>query len=211
MGGARIRRIPTVSRKRPRPDPLLIDHLADVVIELETDGRVAAINRAAEHAFGRSPGALVGCSFLELIAPEDRKATLPEFRKVVEAGSEPTIRFRVSRADCIRVAFDATLRRFVRADGHPAVAAVCRAVTPPASEAALETIRSARDRAIFESGPVPLAVAVADAGGTIMSANRAFKDLCSGLGQMEELIAAVHTGQRSALATAPRRSPIRPA
>ncbi|MEZ4280649.1 MAG: PAS domain S-box protein [Myxococcota bacterium] len=192
--------MPTVSRKRTRVDPSLIDHLADVVIELETDGRVAAVNRAAERAFGRSPEALVGCSFLELIAPEDRKATLPEFRKVVEAGSELTVRFRVSRADCIRVAFDATLRRFLRADGESAVAAVCREVTQPASEAALETLRSARYRAIFENGPIPLAVA--DASGSIVSANRAFKRHFSGIGQIEELIAAVHPAQRGALATA---------
>ena len=192
--------MPTVSRKRKRVDPHLIDHLADVVLELETDGRVAAVNRAAEHAFGRSPESLVGCSFLELIAPEDRRATLPEFRKVVEAGSELTIRFRVSRADCVRVAFDATLRRFTRADGESAVAAVCREITQPASEAALETLRSARYRAIFESGPAPLAIA--DADGTILSANRAFKRFFSGLGHMEELIAATHAAQRSALATA---------
>ncbi len=192
--------MPTASRKRACVDPHLIDHLADVVLELETDGRVAAVNRAAERAFGRSPESLVGCSFLELIAPEDRRATLPEFRKVVEAGSEFTIRFRISRADCIRVAFDATLRRFTRADGEPAVAAVCREVTQPASEAALETLRSARYRAIFESGPAPLAVAEAD--GTILSANRAFKRFFSGLGHMEELIAATHAAQRSALATA---------
>ncbi len=192
--------MPTMSRKRQLVDPLLIDHLADVVIELETDGRVAAVNRAAERAFGRSPEALVGCSFLELIAPEDRKAALPEFRKVVEAGSELTLRFRVSRADCVRVAFDATLRRFIRAGGEPAVAGVCREVTQPASEAALETLRSARYRAVFESGPALLAVA--DAGGTIVSANRAFKRFFSGLGHVEELIAAVHIAQRSALATA---------
>lgn len=192
--------MPTVSRKRTRVDPHLIDHLADVVLELESDGRVAAVNRAAERAFGRSPESLVGCSFLELIAPEDRRATLPEFRKVVEAGNELAIRFRVSRADCVRVAFDATLRRFTRADGDSAVAAVCREVTQPASEAALETLRSARYRAIFESGPAPLALA--DANGTILSANRAFKRYFSGLGHMEELIAATHAAQRSALATA---------
>ncbi len=192
--------MPTARRGRTGADPELLDHVADIVAELETDGRVAAVSRAVERAFGRAPESLIGCSFLELLAPEDRKASLAEFRKVVETGSELTIRFHIPRDDCTRVAFDASLRRFARASGETAIAAVCREVTQTASEVALEKLRSARFRAIFESGPAP--TAIADAGGMILSANRAFKRVFSAPGHMEELIAAIHVAQRGALATA---------
>jgi PAS domain S-box-containing protein len=192
--------MPTARRGRSSADSGLLDHVADIVVEFETDGRIVAVNRAVERAFGRTPESLIGCSFLELLAPEDRNATLAEFRKVVETGSELTIRCHIARADCTRVALDASLRRFSRASGEIAVASVCREVTQPASEAALEKLRSARFRAIFESGPAP--TALADAGGMILSANRAFKRFFSGIGHMEELIAAIHVAQRAALATA---------
>jgi PAS domain S-box-containing protein len=192
--------MPTARRGRSSADSELLDHVADIVVEFETDGRIVAVNRAVERTFGRTPESLIGCSFLELLAPEDRNATLAEFRKVVETGSELTIRCHVPRADCTRVAIDASLRRFERAPGETSVAAVCREVTQPASEAALEKLRSARFRAIFESGPAP--TALADPGGMILSANRAFKRFFSGIGHMEELIAAIHVAQRAALATA---------
>ncbi len=192
--------MPTARRGRRSADAELLDHIADIVVEFETDGRIAAVNRAVERAFGRTPESLIGCSFLELIAPEDRKSVLAEFRKVVETGSELTLRFHVPRSDCLRVAFDASLRGFSRASGEPAIAAVCREVTQPASEAALEKLRSARFRAIFESGPA--ATAIAEASGLLLGANRAFRRTFSGLGHMDELIAAIHPAQRGALATA---------
>jgi len=187
-------------RARKHSESELLDQLVDIVIEFETDGRIAHVNRAVERVFGRSPESLVGSSFLELLAPADREETLAQFRKVVETGSEATIRCAIPRDDGLRVAVESTLRRFERASGELAIAAVCREVTQPASEAALDKLRSARFRALFESGPSPTAIAAAD--GSIVSANRAFKSALSGVSHVEDLVSAVHRTQRSALATA---------
>ena len=178
----------------------LLDQVADIVVEFETDGRVAHVNRAVQRLFGRTPESLLGSSFLEFLAPEDREETLAQFRKVVETGSEITLRSRVPRVDGLRVALESTLRRFERASGELAVAAVCREITQPASEAALDKLRNARFRAIFESSPSPTAIVAAD--GSVVAANRAFKSTLASVTDIEDLIAAIHRSQRGALATA---------
>ena len=106
----------------------------------------------------------------------------------------------IVRPDGLRVAFDTTLRPFERGNGVLAVAGVCREVTELASEAALDRLRSARYRAVFESGPHPMAIATTE--GLFLSTNRAFKQLFSGASHIDDLVAAIHRNQRAALGTA---------
>ncbi len=190
----------TARRGRTSVESELLDQVTDIVAELEADGRIAYVNRAVERLFPRTVESLIGCSFLEVLAPEDREATLAQFRKVVETGSEISLRYQVPREDGVRIAFESTLRRFKRASGETAVAAVCREITQTAAEATLDKLRSARFRAIFESGPSPTAIANAD--GALVSSSRAFKEAFPGVSHIEELIAAIHRSQRGALATA---------
>ena len=192
--------MPTARRGRASFEAELLDQVADIVVEFEIDGRLAYVSRAVERSFGRPPESLIGQSFLELLAPEDRDPTLAQFRKAVETGSDVSVQFRVLRIDGIRIAFDATLRPYTRQSGEPAIAAVCREVTQLASEAALDRLRSARYRAVFESGPHPMAIASAE--GVFVAANRAFKELFSGATHIDELISAIHGNQRAALSTA---------
>ena len=187
--------MPTARRGRTSFEAELLDQVADIVVEFEIDGRLAYVSRAVERAFGRTPESLIGQSFLELLAPEDRDHTLAQFRKAVETGSDVSVQFRVLRIDGIRIAFDATLRPYTRQSGEPAIAAVCREVTQLASEAALDRLRNARYRAVFESGPHPMAIASAE--GVFVAANRAFKELFSGATHIDELISAIHRNQRA--------------
>ncbi len=190
----------TARRGRTSSEAELLDHLADIVVEFEIDGRLAYVSRAVERMFGRAPESLIGQSFLELLAPEDRDHTLAQFRKAVETGSDVSVRFQVLRIDGIRIAFDATLRPFARPSGEPAIAGVCREVTQLASEAALDRLRSARYRAVFESGPHAMAIASTD--GVFLAANRAFKSVFSGATHIDELVSSIHRDQRAALSTA---------
>ena len=192
--------MPTARRGRASFEAELLDQVADIVVEFEIDGRLAYVSRAVERAFGRPPESLIGQSFLELLAPEDRDHTLAQFRKAVETGSDVSVQFRVLRIDGVRIAFDATLRPYTRQSGEPAIAGVCREVTQIASEAALDRLRNARYRAVFESGPHAMAIASEE--GVFAAANRAFKELFSGATHIDELISAIHRNQRAALSTA---------
>ncbi|MBK7947469.1 MAG: PAS domain S-box protein [Deltaproteobacteria bacterium] len=178
----------------------LLDQLADIVIELETDGRISSINRAVGRIFGIDPEQIEGRSFLELVASEDRERTIAGFRKVVEAGEDLTLRFQAPRRDGLRISIEAAFRAFDRSDGRRAITAVCRDVTDHESTSRVDRLRKAQYRALVESGLHATAIARAD--GSIRFANRHFKSIFGGAEHIDGLLPLLRFGQRKALGDA---------
>jgi PAS domain S-box-containing protein len=175
----------------------LLDQLADIVVEFESDGRIAFVNRAVEREIGLPPRFLTGRSFFEIVAPEDRERLLAEFRKLVESGGERTLAFHVMRHDGLRIALDSSFRAYATADGESRVTAVCRDVTHRASATTVDLLRHAQYRALVESGIQ--ATAIATASGAVRFANRRFHEILADVAHIEDLIPRVRFGQRRAL------------
>ncbi|MEZ4330386.1 MAG: PAS domain-containing protein [Myxococcota bacterium] len=178
----------------------ILDALADMVLALETDGRITYVNRAAERIVGIPLDRILGHSFLEGIASEDHARTISLFRKVVETGEERTARFQVVRPDGLRIALEASLRPSTRRDGARSITAVCRDVTHHESANVLDQLRRSQYRSLVESGLAATAIATAD--GTIVYANRRFRALFDDAAHVDALVPAVRFGQRQALANA---------
>lgn len=163
------------SRPAPpdRREVELLRHASDVVIELGSDGRILYANDAIERILSRPVDAFVGRSFLEVVVREDRADTLAAFQKVVSTGADASTRFRVLRADGLRVAFESTLRTF-EIEGSRRVVAVARDVTQDTVEIAVARRRNEHYRKIVESGGRP--AAIVDREGSFIFSNRAFKE-----------------------------------
>ena len=82
-----------------RNEESLLRHAGDVVVEMGVDGRILTIGESVERILGRPAASFVGKSFLEVVVPEDREASLAAFQKMIETGAEPTVNFRVPRND----------------------------------------------------------------------------------------------------------------
>ncbi|MBY0401888.1 PAS domain S-box protein, partial [Myxococcota bacterium] len=175
----------------------LLDQLADLVIELETDGRIAYVNQAVERLFGVEPDLIEGRSFIELVASEDRERAIAAFRKVVETGEELTVRLQVPRRDGIGLAIEASFRSFRRADDRRAITAVGRDVTHHESIGRVDRLRESHSRALIDSGLHATAITRAD--GSIQFRNRRFKAIFGAIERVAELIPFVRFGQRKAL------------
>ncbi|MCR9093591.1 MAG: PAS domain S-box protein [bacterium] len=151
----------------------LLRHATDAVVELGIDGRLLYVSPAIEPILARPPEFFVGRSFVEVIVPEDRAATLAAFQKIVATGAEPTVHFRVPRSDGLRVEFEARVRSFEEGDGPRRVVAVLRDVTEQSAQSAVARKRDDHYRTIVESGGRP--AAILDRSGAVLFSNRAFK------------------------------------
>ena len=153
----------------------LLRHAADVVVELKLDGRVAFISPAVERILGRPTSYFVDLSFLEIVVPEDRQSTLAHFRKVVDTGDEPLLRFHCDHREGHRVEFEATARSFIDDEDRQRVVVVCRDLTEQSSQGAIDRTRDAYHRAIAESGARPAIVTTIE--GEIRFSNRRFREI----------------------------------
>lgn len=167
----------------------LLRHTPDLLVEIGLDGRLLYVNEASEAILGRRPQELVGLSFMEVIAPEERAAALASFRKIVETGAQPTLRLRVPRTDDLKVQLELSVRSF--RDTRTGQTRLCvsgRDITQRHADQAVDRIRNAHYRAIVESGSHP--ALVANGQGEILFSNRRFQSL---FGRVEHLeAAAVH-------------------
>ncbi|MFO0687351.1 MAG: PAS domain-containing protein [Myxococcota bacterium] len=187
-------------KNRARPGADLLDQLADIVVDLETDGRIAWINQAIRRIFGIDPDQLEGRSFLEIVASEDRERTIAGFRKVVESGDDLTLRFQGLRRDGVRLSIEAAFRAAPRSDGRGAITAFCRDVTHDESTSRVDRLHRARDRALVDSGLHATAIARPD--GSLEFANRRFKSIFGGIDHLDALNPMLRFPQRKALADA---------
>ena len=163
----------------------LLRHAGDIVVELRVDGRIAYISPAVERILGRPVDYFTDLSFLEVVVPEDQQSTLAAFRKVIDTGDEPLLRFHSDHRDGHRVEFEATARSFVDADGRKRVVVVCRDRTELSLQGAVAQARETYHRAIAESSTRPAVITTID--GAIRFSNRRFREIFGNCSNVREL------------------------
>ncbi len=178
----------------------LLRHAGDIVVELRLDGRIAYVSPAVERILGRPASYFIDLSFLEAVVPEDRQPTLAVFRKVIDTGDEPLLRFRSDHRDGHPVAFEATARSFVDDEGRRRVVVVCRDLTEQSLRGAVNQARDAYHRAIAESGTRPAAVTTLN--GEIRFSNRRFREVFGNCSSIDALRERMCEESRAAMDTA---------
>ncbi|MCB9726175.1 MAG: PAS domain S-box protein [Spirochaetaceae bacterium] len=175
----------------------LLRRSPDVLVECGTDGRISFVSDAVHAVLGLPPEHLVGLSFVEVLVPENRAATVALFRKVVETGSSTIVRFRALRPDGTLVAFEAVVRVF-EDDGVLRVLASCRDVTQQRAVQEVDRQRNDYYRALVENGA--RLAAVADAEGTILFSSQRFKQTFGTPTHFEAITAQSTTEVRRSMA-----------
>lgn len=78
----------------------LIHHSSDVVFVVDETGTYQYLSPAVESVLGYEPSELVGTDGFDLVHPEDREATLDEFRRALEDPDyRPRVEFRARHRD----------------------------------------------------------------------------------------------------------------
>ena len=85
--------------RRPRSENEILESLPDVVFEVDTDGRIAFVNRAAEDVLGWEPAALVGRPLDELFHPDDVATARATFRQILAGSARGPIEARMRNLD----------------------------------------------------------------------------------------------------------------
>ena len=163
----------------------LLRHAGDIVVELRPDGRLVYVSPAVEKILGRPASYFTDLSFLEVVVPADRQPTLAAFRKVVDTGDEPLLRFRCHHRDGHPVEFEATARSFVDDEGRKRVVVVCRDLTEQSIQVAAHRARDAYHRAIAESGSRAAVITTID--GDIHFSNRRFREIFGNCTNISEI------------------------
>jgi len=154
----------------------LLRHSPDLLVELGLDGRLLYVSQASTTILGRRPEELIGLSFMEVIAPEERATALASFRKIVETGAQPTLRLRVPRTDGLEVLLELSVQSFRDPEsGQTRICVSGRDITQRHAEQAVDRIRNDHYRTIVESGSHP--ALVANDRGEILFSNRRFQSL----------------------------------
>ncbi|MCG8589099.1 MAG: PAS domain S-box protein [Proteobacteria bacterium] len=146
---------PTDAQPRHR---LLIEHAADVVCELASDGRLRYMSPSVADVLGHPPAFYLGKSFVEFVHPDDREVTLEAFSKLVATGKSVETRFRSPHAEG-HVCWIWSRASSYRAGGALYVVAILRSVTTQveAEQRLLES--QARYRTIVENASDVILVA----------------------------------------------------
>jgi PAS domain S-box-containing protein len=177
----------------------LLRHTAELIVELNSDGRIAYISSPVERILGRPPSFFADLGFSDLVIPADRKSTLATFRKIIDTGAEPLFRFRCDHRDGQQVAFEASARSFMDSEDRQRVVVVCRDLTERSLRGAVERMRDAYHRAIAESGTRPAIITTLD--GDIQFSNRRFRELFGHCANLRDLQERMSAASRAAMET----------
>lgn len=70
-----------------RKQRAMVDHAADVIFSMDTDGRLSSVNPAAFSVWGYSPQELEGRRFTDIIAPHQRSVVSQNLKQIPEKSS----------------------------------------------------------------------------------------------------------------------------
>ena len=192
--------MPTEDFSHGEREEALIRFAGDVIVELRPDGRFIYVSPAVEGILGRPASHYIGLSFLEVIIPEDRRAVLAGFRKVVETGDEPLLRFRCFHREGHLIELESSIRSFVDDEGRQRIVAVSRDRTEQSLRGTVDRTRDTYHRAIAESGIRPVAVTKKD--GEILFSNRRFREIFGRVSNLAEIRERMSEDSRLAMDSA---------
>jgi len=144
-------------------------------IMINAGGCLTYANPAALRLLGAShPDQVLGQPALDFILPEYQEQTRNRIARVMQGRSNPLIEVGFRRVDGSPVMVEATAGP-VHWDGAPAVQVLMRDVSERKRAEEARRASEARLRMVLEA--VPIGAALADAGGRVIEANKAYLDL----------------------------------
>ena len=148
---------------------MLVEHCSELVLEVESDGRIAHANPRFRAALGLAPSSLEQASFFELVHEDDRARLHRELR-------EPAVLlcFRLRAAAAAYLSIEANAAHFVRSNGEKYFLLVGRD-----SGERHESERALRESAAlftntFRASPISNSITSVETG-RILEINRAFE------------------------------------
>lgn len=139
-----------------RKERAVVQHAADVICSVDSQGRFSAVSPASLQVWGYAPEELIGRNFSEIIAEEDRQRIERAFKPLGPVTTEPQpLQSRVVKKDGSRVHI---LWSAYWAPSEQSTFCVAHDITDRQLAEDQLKASEARTRSIFESAPIALLV-----------------------------------------------------